>query len=139
MIVRAAAEADHAACAVIFTAAWNYAFPHAPRIIDVATFLAETADELVFVAEIGGAVAGFAALFAPEAFLHHLYVAPACHGAAIGSALLTRALSETGGPLSLKCQRSNVGAVRFYAQRGFTEFASGEDPSPGSWAYLRAP
>jgi GNAT superfamily N-acetyltransferase len=138
MIIREAADKDHAACAVIFGAAWSHAFPHLPRTIDEAIFRGETLGERVFVAEHADRVIGFASLYEPDAFLHHLYVDPAHHGAGVGTALLRQAIAAATAPLTLKCQRGNTNAVRFYARRGFTEFASG-DSTLGPWAHLRAP
>ncbi len=138
MIVRAHIAQDDAACAAIFGAAWNYAFPNAPRLISATMFRMETEDEDVFVAEREGRIVGFGAVFAPEAFLHHLYVDPAQHRAGVGSALLAYARTIASEPLTLKCQRSNRQALGFYARHGFEEIGGGED-STGAWAHLRAP
>lgn len=135
--VRPVAARDLPACAATFEAAWNNTFPHWPRRVGVADFIAETADEIVFVAAMTGRVCGFASLYAPESFLHLLYVAPAAQSQGVGSALLRTVLRNAAAPLSLKCQITNTRARAFYAKHGFAEAGVGEDEF-GRWVRLKA-
>lgn len=138
MSIRPYRPEDEAACALIFETAWNFAFPHARRFIGVSVFRSETEEEEIFVAESDGRIVGFSALYAPEAFLHHLYVAPARHRTGVGSALLTHAMATALAPITLKCQINNAPAMRLYARHGFEGIGNGVD-STGAWALLRAP
>jgi GNAT superfamily N-acetyltransferase len=95
-------------------------------------FLKAAAEEDVFVALDGDRLVGIAAVFAPQAFLHSLYVAD--RGRGIGRALLNHVLAATGGRLSLKCQAANRRAQAFYVREGFRVTEAGED---GGIAWLR--
>ncbi|MGE0828428.1 MAG: GNAT family N-acetyltransferase [Hyphomonadaceae bacterium] len=146
VFTRPFATQDVAACAQIFAAAWARAFPAHPRVIDEGVFLRETEGEIIVVAEWNGAIAGFAALWPPEAFVHHLYVAPALHNRGIGRALIAAldaraALTAYGARLSLKCQLSNLNARAFYARLGFVEGEAEGDRGMdeiGAWVRLWA-
>ena len=135
--IRDLTPADTLTCIAIFEAAWNSAFPHAPRTIDAARFAIETADEAVILATIDGEILGFAALYAPDAFLHHLYVRPGAQRGGVGSALLLETIGRTNGALNLKCQLSNTRARAFYAKHGFIGGECGEDAT-GPWVRLHA-
>jgi GNAT superfamily N-acetyltransferase len=136
--IRPYAGADRAACALIFARAWASAFPHIPRAIDPEAFDAETRDEIILVAERDGRICGFASLYAPENFLHHLYIEPVFHRSGVGAALVMAARAITTGPLSLKCSVGNLNARAFYARLGFTEGERGEDHL-GPWVRVSAP
>lgn len=136
--VRDMTDADESACADIFARAWAHAFPHHVRAIDEDVFLRETDGELVLVAEQDGRVTGFAAIFEPESFLHHLYVDPALHKRGTGRALLDAARARCAARLSLKVQSTNESARAFYAHLGYGEYARGADEY-GVWILLKAP
>lgn len=136
--VREIAPRDHPACAAIFEAAWTDAFSESPRTIGVAEFAAETRDELVIIATSGGKLCGFASIYLPDSFLHHLYVDPAQYRQGIGSILLREAMQRAPDKLRLKCQHSNNRARRFYAAHGFVEGERG-DNSYGPWVLVMAP
>lgn len=133
--IREITPGDHPICAAIFEAAWNSAFPETLRSIGVAEFAAETRDEIVLVALMGKRVCGFASLYAPYAFLHHLYIAPDAQRQRIGSSLLHEAQARATAPLSLKCQAANANARAFYAMHGFIETGAGRDEY-GPWISL---
>ena len=135
IIVRPAQPDDAIACAQILTRGWKLAFPGSKRKVTLAMFAAETADETVLVAERGGKVIGFAALYAPENFLHHLYVHPRAHRRGAGTALLRAAQAMASGPISLKTQRANTRARAFYNKHGFALIEEGID-SNGPWVRL---
>ncbi|MDO8033163.1 GNAT family N-acetyltransferase [Janthinobacterium sp. SUN128] len=106
-----------------------------------ATFTTATQGEELLVAECGGIVTGFAAVYtgdAPDYFLHHLYVHPAHSGMGIGAQLLAAVVARFGPRLSLKTQLANTGARRFYARAGWGEDAedSGVD-AIGAWIRVR--
>lgn len=136
--MREMTASDRPACAAIFEAAWNETFPTMARRIGVAEFATETSDEGVFVAAVDGNVCGFASLYAPDSFLHHLYVAPGAYRRGIGSALLHEAIRRADARLSLKCQLDNERALKFYAQHRFAEGERGADER-GAWVLLHAP
>jgi GNAT superfamily N-acetyltransferase len=90
-----------------------------------ADFLRAAAEEEVFVALEEGRILGLAALYAPQNFLHSLYVAE--RGRGIGKALLDHVAETVDGPISLKCQAANRRAQAFYLREGFRCVGAGED------------
>jgi ribosomal protein S18 acetylase RimI-like enzyme len=129
---------DAEPCRRIFEAAWQVARPDRPRQVGPDEFGRLILGERVTVAERGGEVVGFVALYAPEAFVHHLYVSPAWHGRGVGRALLAHAVAEAGGAASLKVMAANAGARAFYARLGWAETDRGEDEW-GDWLLLTSP
>ncbi|WP_226571294.1 GNAT family N-acetyltransferase [Mangrovibacter yixingensis] len=97
------------------------------------------AGEQVVVARLSGSVAGFAAVWLPDTFLHHLYVAPACQHRGVGTALLEHCLQEVGETLSLKCLVANISACQFYEKRGFVQQGKGVSPEGRYILYARTP
>lgn len=95
--------------------------------------------EQVFVARLSGSVAGFAAVWLPDTFLHHLYVSPACQHMGVGTALLEHCLCEVGETLSLKCLVANITACQFYEKRGFVKRGKGLSPEGRYILYARTP
>ncbi|KAA2236721.1 GNAT family N-acetyltransferase [Salinarimonas soli] len=132
-------DADAPACAGVFDRAWHAGHPYAPRVIDEAVFLRETAGRRLIVAACGAdRVLGFAGVHVPGAFVHHLYVDPPRAGGGIGRDLLAAALQLAGGRASLKCRLRNERALRFYEREGWTRGETGfEGGEP--WIRLLSP
>lgn len=72
---------------------------------------------------------GVAAFYAPDNFLHSLYVAERRGG--VGKALLDHVIRVSTGPVSLKCQAANLKAQAFYEREGFQAVEHGRDPPSG--------
>lgn len=125
-------------CAEIFARGWAHAFPHLPRVIDAQALADETREEHILVADDNGAILGFAGIYVPDNFLHHLYVDPRFHGRGAGRALVNASCAMLPGRLNLKCSVSNMPARAFYARLGFSEGDRGEDRF-GAWVRLLAP
>jgi GNAT superfamily N-acetyltransferase len=132
-------EDDDAACASIFKQAWHAGHPYAPRRIGLDEFRYETANRSMIVAQAeDGRVLGFAAVYMPDAFVHHLYVDPTQTGQGVGRALLAAAVALAGGRATLKCQARNTRALQFYRREGWTEAECGEtDGEP--WIRMLSP
>ena len=94
--------------------------------------------EALYVAELDGRLAGFASLYAPDNFLHSLYVEEEARGRGVGSALFAHVRLYTDGVLSLKVQKRNSGAVDFYRKRGLAIAGEGDTDWPGGgWFLMR--
>ncbi|MGX9713297.1 GNAT family N-acetyltransferase [Janthinobacterium lividum] len=137
-LIRPYASTDMQPCTAILALAGRDAFG---PVAGSATFTTATQGEVLLVAECGGIVTGFAAVYtgdAPDYFLHHLYVHPAHSGMGIGAQLLAAVVARFGPRLSLKTQLANTGARRFYARAGWVEEAedSGVD-AIGAWIRVR--
>ena len=130
---------DLAACVEIYFRTRREAFDWLPRSrFRRNDFLADTFEEDLFVAEQGGKVIGFAGVYSPDDFLHHLYVARAYQGRGVGSALLRYVLDRSQGRLCLKCLCRNERALAFYRRRGWREGDYGWDAF-GHWIRLHGP
>ncbi len=75
--------------------------------------------EVLYVARVGGRVCGFVSVWAPDRFVHHLYVDLTARGNGAGSALLAFAARRHPGALRLKCVAQNDAAREFYLRRGW--------------------
>jgi ribosomal protein S18 acetylase RimI-like enzyme len=78
----------------------------------------------VWVAELHGRIAGFAALCGGR--LDHLYLTPDAQNRGVGSALLGHAKQARPHGLDLYVFQRNTGARRFYERHGFTLVAEGD-------------
>jgi GNAT superfamily N-acetyltransferase len=137
--IRPYAPADLKACAGIFDRAWREGHPFAPRKIDASVLADEIVGETIFVAEDDDhTITGFVSIYAPDSFIHHLYVEPRLRNRGIGSALLRHAVAKVGGPATLKCQLGNQPALGFYRHLGWTEIVAGTNQY-GAWVTLRSP
>ena len=136
MLIREFRRSDLKGCAAIYERAWNRALPAAQRSIPPEQLEAETDGERIFVAEEDGQVLGFASVWEPESFLHHLHVDPDHQRRGIGTALLQRVAQSGPLGMSLKCQLENLGALRFYAHHGFAESGERGKDEFGEWVRL---
>lgn len=126
--VRPFTEGDRDALRALFVTSRDAAFvwdpPGAHRLQD---FDAATAGEIVLVALLDELPVGFASIWAPESFLHNLFVHPAFQGRGVGSALLEACGPHFRSPATLKCLKHNRDALRFYRSRGWTIRGEGEN------------
>lgn len=87
-----------------------------------------TQDESVWVAEQAGKLVGFASLWMPDNFLHHLFVSPEAQSHGVGSRLLQYVQCQFTDTGSLKCLLDNHHALTFYQRHGWYIEAQGESP-----------
>ncbi|MBT1701193.1 GNAT family N-acetyltransferase [Fulvivirgaceae bacterium PWU4] len=74
----------------------------------------DTKDELILVAKIGNKIVGFISAWIPDNFIHHLYVDNQYQHNGIGTKLLKEMVCRLQYPITLKCLKSNVSAIKFY-------------------------
>ena len=136
-MIREFQESDRNRCAEVYERAWNGVNDSAAqRSIPPEELAAETEGERIFVAEQDGEVRGFASLWEPGSFLHHLHVEPTYQRQGIGAALLDHVAGFATSALSLKCQTENVGALCFYSQVGFMAPGERGEDKLGAWVRL---
>lgn len=130
---------DKPRLAEIFLVARRHAFPWIlPSRFKLNDFKRETEGEAIIVAEWDGRIAGFASVWEPDGFVHHLYVDPKMHRRGIGRALIAGLVEISDKPLELKCQTNNKPAMAFYRRLGFQTADSGVSDM-GPWIRYRAP
>ena len=139
LTVRAYEPADRGACERIFQAMQRLVFAEYSHCAsEPEDFERVTAGEELWVAQgASGAVRGFASIWRPERFIHHLYVDPACQRQGVGRALLSRAIAVCGGKAELKCGEANRAAQSFYIAAGLRPVGWGWGPS-GPWIRYQA-
>ena len=138
VVLRRARPSDAPEVAEIFLAASAEAMPYLPELHTddetrhwIADVVLRESD--VIVAEIGGRMAGFAALDAD--LLGHLYVHPDLQRRGVGDALLARVKEMRPAGFRLWVFQRNTGARRFYERRGLrlvelTDGAGNEEREP---------
>jgi ribosomal protein S18 acetylase RimI-like enzyme len=136
MLIREFRHADRDYCATIYQLAWREIFPGTERVISAQQLEDDTQGEQIVVAEKCREVVGFASLWKPKSFLHHLHVHPSHHRQGIGSALLRHVLQLAESDVSLKCQIDNGRALQFYRHHGFEETGERGSDSLGEWTRM---
>jgi ribosomal protein S18 acetylase RimI-like enzyme len=126
-VIRRATVADAAAIARVHVASSQFAYadilpPETIAAMSVADKLSEWRELLdeggvVWVAEVEGAVVGFASLESEH--LTSLYVDPVAQGAGVGTALLAEA--QSAGARTLDVLADSGQARTFYEARGWTD------------------
>ena len=132
LIVRLARPEEIAECAALYERVARETFTWFPtETIRAATFVEDARHEEVRVALLDRRIAGLAALYRPDRFLHSLYIDADARGRGVGLALLEAVREAAGGPLSLKVQKLNTRAIAFYRREGFEIVGEGEPEAPG--------
>jgi GNAT superfamily N-acetyltransferase len=126
LTVRRVRPEELGACAQLYVAVLRDTFTWVdPARHREADFYRAARDEEIFVAVREGRIVGLAGFYAPQNFLHSLYVTE--RGRGIGKALLDHVAACADGPINLKCQARNLRAQAFYAREGFVCTERGED------------
>ncbi len=126
--IRDACSQDMPLCARIWCAEkQRFPWPEAGEIHD---FYQHIEGETLFVAEYSGTVAGFISVYAPDSFVHHLFVHQEYSRLGIGSALLTHVVERFPKPMTLKCVTWNRSACVFYQRNGWKKTATCEYENP---------
>ncbi|PST23316.1 GNAT family N-acetyltransferase [Rhizobium sp. JAB6] len=100
-------------------------------------FATHTNGERLFVCEDGhGTIAGFAAIWEPDDFIHMLYILPAFQGRGAGKALLAALPDWPRRRYRLKCLVKNIRAMAFYRMLGFEIIGDGASPE-GDYKEMR--
>lgn len=107
-----------------------------PAALREEDFDADTAGEDIYGAWVEGELAGFITVWAPDRFIHLLFVGSKFRGRRIGTELLRTAAQIYGLPLTLKCVKKNRPAVEFYLAYGWTIADEAESPE-GTYYLMR--
>jgi len=119
--IREFAEADRGSLRALFLASRNAAFAwvpagtHKDEDFDVAT-----KGERILVAAHQRDIIGFASIWEPDNFLHHLFVHPLFLRCGVGKTLLLSCNKYFCGTPTLKCLKANESARQFYLSQGWS-------------------
>ncbi len=91
-------------------------------------------EEQVYVARMGGEIAGFISWFEPDSFIHHLYIKKCFRRQKVGLQMIQFALDRLRYPIRLKCLQENQNAIDFYLSNGW--YMVGEGTSSEGDFYL---
>jgi ribosomal protein S18 acetylase RimI-like enzyme len=138
-IIRRAETRELAACAALYESVGRSHFNWRPMADFVAAdFLRFAEQEEVWVAVDGERLLGLLSYYAPEHFVHCLYIDDAAQGQGVGRALLARMRTEAGVALELKVDEANTGALGFYEKLDWHMIGGGETGGY-RWFRLRSP
>ncbi|MBB6669497.1 GNAT family N-acetyltransferase [Cohnella nanjingensis] len=134
MDVRAAKDSDYPELRKIFLASRRVHFHWAdPAGMALEDFDRQTVDEFILLAEEQGRILGFAALYLPDNFIHHLFVHPDAMGMGVGGRLLAAAVEKMSPPIRLKCVSENRNALNFYVRKGWKQVVEEEQRGEKYW------
>lgn len=133
--IRPVVEKDLPGLVNIFNAARRSAGCFREEDVSIENFRKQTEGEAIVVAEGEEGILGFASVWEPENFIHHLYVSPEFQGQGIGSYLIRACIGKFGLPISLKCNRCNQKAQAFYRRNGWKANKEGVGEF-GPWDHL---
>ncbi len=133
IIIRIASDDDTAELLDIFNNSRLALGCYPDASMSMADFSVLIAEEEIYVAtDNNGEIMGFAGIWVPDNFIHHLYVLPDKQGQGTGTKLLNKCVETYGLPLTLKCDQINVAGHSFYEHYGFKAISTGEGDY-GTW------
>ena len=102
--------------------------PWLPQTVCVGKSFADVSPgEVVYLVKaLSGELCGFVSVYAPESFIHHLYVAPEFQRRGLASALLASLHESLPLPWRLKCTQANTNALAFYVAKGWQKVSAGD-------------
>ncbi|WP_053374464.1 GNAT family N-acetyltransferase [Paenibacillus sp. FJAT-27812] len=137
MKIRAATETDYPALRHIFLESRRKSFVWANnKEMALEDFDRQTIEEYIILAEEDGHMLGFASLYLPENFIHHLFVHPQFARKGAGSKLLQAAIAKMNKPMTLKCVSQNQIAMQFYEKHGWKKVVEEGSPEEKYWVMV---
>ncbi|WP_413376901.1 N-acetyltransferase family protein [Paenibacillus taichungensis] len=135
MNIRAATQADYAELRNIYLESRRARFHWAnPEELSLQDFDTDTVEEYIIVAENEeGQLLGFASLYLPDNFIHHLFVHPGFIGIGVGARLLEASIANMEQPIRLKCVSENHNAMGFYERQGWKKVIEEGTPGKKYW------
>jgi GNAT superfamily N-acetyltransferase len=120
LTIRAARDDELAEVAALYEAVATNAFTWRHKgFFKASDFLRWAKNEEVYVALVGGHIAGLLSFYRPENFVHSLFVEEDAQGFGIGQGLIEYVRGLADGPLSLKVDVNNEPAIDFYVDHGW--------------------
>jgi ribosomal protein S18 acetylase RimI-like enzyme len=89
------------------------------ELFQLEDFNKDTSGELILVAELDSKIMGFISIWAPDRFIHNLFIDNDLIKMGFGSKLLESGLKLISRPAWLKCLVANEAANRFYLKNGW--------------------
>ncbi|WP_141502939.1 GNAT family N-acetyltransferase [Paenibacillus luteus] len=120
MNIRVARESDYADLRSIYLESRRKSFHWAvAEEMTLEDFDKHTKEEYIILAEEDTQILGFASLYLPDDFIHHLFVHPDFSGKGVGGQLVNASLVKMNKPVRLKCISENQKAMKFYEHNGW--------------------
>ena len=95
------------------------------QVLSTKQFMVLSQGESVLRALVDQRIVGFASVWMPDRFVHHLFVSPDDQSRGVGSLLLSKCEETFGLPLRLKCGVGNTVACAYYQRSGWVEEGRG--------------
>ncbi len=130
---------DHDVLAALYQDVASRTFAYdCTRHVDASQFKSLVEGEDVWVLRCDGQIVGFIGYYAPEHFLHSLYIDYAHHKRGFGRKAVQFLRVFYGRPHELKVDRINLAALKFYIALGYKDITSPTDTHQ-PWQRLRSP
>jgi GNAT superfamily N-acetyltransferase len=135
--IRAANEVDYPDLRRLYLESRRKSF-HWANIEDMTLedFDKQTRGEHIMVAEEDTHILGFASLYLPDNFIHHLFVHPDFYGRGVGGQLLHASVEKMNKPIRLKCVSENLKAMKFYENNGWKKVVEEGEPGERYWVMV---
>jgi putative acetyltransferase len=138
--LRPYAAADEEPAIELWLRAWQAAYPAIDFSERLPWWRARWRTELVprariVVAELEGALAGFATIDPENGYLDQIVVAPECWGGDAAARLLDEVKRIAPGQVELLVNADNARAIRFYQKHGFAHAGNDVNPVSGRPVY----
>lgn len=125
LLIRHAIKSDGVKLASLFLNSRRQNFTwQEPETFSIDDYAKSVQDDIVHVAEINRAIAGFISIYQTDNFIHNLFVDESFKNQGVGKALLNKALEILNKPITLKVITHNLKACSFYESQGFTIFST---------------
>ncbi|MGG4108090.1 GNAT family N-acetyltransferase [Paenibacillus lautus] len=137
MNIRAANESDYPELRLIYLESRRKRF-HWVKIeeMKLEDFDRDTVEELIILAEQDSQITGFASLYLPDNFIHHLFVHPDFFGKGVRVQLVNAAIEKMNKPVRLKCVSENQKAMCFYENNGWKKVVEEGEPGEKYWVMI---
>ena len=136
LIIRLVEEPDVVVLLAIFNESRLSAGCFSDEIMNSEGFASQIEGEEIYIAEVDDKVVGFASVWRPEKFIHHIYVLSEYQRTGIGTALIHQIMETYGVPLSLKCDAVNTKAQSYYKRNGWIKIDESGVGENGPWNRL---
>ncbi|WP_139997446.1 GNAT family N-acetyltransferase [Paenibacillus paridis] len=137
MNIRAANQSDYPELRMVYLESRRKSFHWAvAEEMALEDFNKHTVEEYIILAEKDNHILGFASLYLPDDFIHHLFVHPDFLGKDVGGQLVNASIEKMNKPIRLKCISKNQKAMKFYEYNGWKKVVEEGAPQERYWVMV---